>query len=142
MGAFYNSQAPDKIDTLVAVPRRILVVDDDFAISASLKEGLESAGYEVATAADGLQAVEEASKAPPDLIFLDFHMPGGGGTSAYTILRELGPTLKTPIVFLTAVPLEEVKKSVDWGEGTFYIAKPAGLEQIVPVIRAALKEVS
>ena len=122
------------------MPRRILIVDDDFAISETLQEGLRAAGYEVAVAADGLQAVEEAGRTAPDLIILDFHMPGGGGTSAYTALRELGPTLKTPVIFLTAVPLAEVKSSVPWGENTFFVAKPAGLDQLVPVIRKALKE--
>ena len=122
------------------MPRRILIVDDDFAISATLQEGLKAAGYEVSVAADGLQAVELAGGEAPDLIILDFHMPGGGGTSAYTALRELGPTLKTPIVFLTAVPLEEVKQSVTWGADTFFVAKPAGLDKIVPVIRRALGE--
>jgi CheY-like chemotaxis protein len=124
------------------VPRRILIVDDDFAISATLKEGLQAAGYEVTAAEDGLQAVELAGAEPPDLIILDFHMPGGGGTSAYTALRELGPTLDIPIVFLTAVPLEEVKESVEWRENTFFVAKPAGLDKLVPVVREALGESS
>ncbi|MBI5241186.1 MAG: response regulator [Elusimicrobia bacterium] len=122
------------------MPRTILIVDDDPAISGPLQEGLEAAGYEATVAEDGLQAVERAGAAPPDLIILDFHMPGGGGTSAYTALRALGPTLKTPVVFLSAVPLEEVKASVDWGPATFFIAKPAGLDRIVPVIRKALGE--
>jgi CheY-like chemotaxis protein len=122
------------------VPRRILIVDDDFAISETLQEGLRGAGYEVAVALDGLQAIQQAADAPPDLIILDFHMPGGGGTSAYTALRELGPTLATPIVFLTAVPIAEVKASVSWGANTFFVAKPAGLDKLVPVIHKALKE--
>jgi CheY-like chemotaxis protein len=122
------------------VPRTILIVDDDPGLSAPLKEGLEARGYQVAVAADGLQAIQQAGAAPPDLIILDFHMPGGGGTSAYTALRELGPTLKTPIVFLTAVPIAEVKSSVSFGADTYFIAKPAGLDQIVPVIRRALQE--
>jgi DNA-binding response OmpR family regulator len=122
------------------VLRRILIVDDDPAISAALKEGLQAAGYEVTVAEDGLQAVELAGAAPPDLIILDFHMPGGGGTSAYTALRELAPTLKTPIVFLTGVPIAEVKDCVPFDADTYSIAKPAGFDEIVPVIRKALKE--
>ena len=122
------------------MPKTILIVDDDPGLSAPLKDGLEARGYQVAVAADGLQAIQQACDAKPDLIILDFHMPGGGGIAAYTCLRELGPTCETPIVFLTAVPIDEVKGSVSFGAGTYFIAKPAGLGKIVPVIRAALKE--
>ena len=122
------------------MPRRILIVDDDFAISATLQEVLQSAGYEVAVASDGLQAIQQACDAAPDLVILDFHMPGGGGTAAYTALRELGPTRATPVVFLTAVPIAEVKDSVSFGADTYFIAKPAGLDKLVPLIRKALKE--
>jgi CheY-like chemotaxis protein len=118
----------------------ILIVDDDPDLSAPLKDGLEAHGYQVAVAGDGLQAIQQACDAKPDLIILDFHMPGGGGTAAYTCLRELGPTLETPIVFLTAVPIDEVKSSVSFGAYTYFIAKPARLDKIVPVIRKALKE--
>ena len=122
------------------MPRTILIVDDDPGLSAPLKDGLEARGYQVAVAADGLQAIQQACDANPDLIILDFHMPGGGGTAAYIGLRELGPTLKTPIVFLTAVPIAEVKNDLSFDANTYFIAKPAGLDEIVPVIRAALKE--
>jgi CheY-like chemotaxis protein len=122
------------------VPRRILIVDDDFAVSATLQEVLQTAGYEVVVASDGLQAIQQACDAAPDLIILDFHMPGGGGTAAYTALRELGPTRQTPVVFLTGVPIAEVKSNVAFGPDTYFIAKPAGLAKLVPVIRKALKE--
>jgi DNA-binding response OmpR family regulator len=122
------------------MPPTILIVDDDPSLSAPLKDGLESRGYQVAVACDGLQAIQQACEAKPDLIILDFHMPGGGGTAAYTAMRELAPTRETPVVFLTAVPVEEVKHSVCFGADTYFIAKPAGLDKLVPLIRRALAE--
>ena len=122
------------------MPRTILIVDDDPGLSAPLKDGLEARGYQVVVAADGLQAIQQACDAKPDLIILDFHMPGGGGTAAYTCLRELGPTRETPIVFLTGVPIAEVQSSLTFDAHTYFIAKPAGLDKIVPVIRKALEE--
>jgi len=91
-------------------------------------------------AGDGLQGIQDACDARPDLIILDFHMPGGGGSAVYACLRELRPTADTPIVFLTAVPIDEVKSSIPLGANTYFISKPAGLDAIVPVIRAALQE--
>jgi DNA-binding response OmpR family regulator len=122
------------------VPQTILIVDDDPCLSAPLKDGLESRGYKVAVASDGMQAIQQACDLRPDLIILDFHMPGGGGTAAYTALRELGPTSKTPVIFLTAVPIAEVQDSVPFGTNASFIAKPAGLEKLLPVIRKALRE--
>jgi DNA-binding response OmpR family regulator len=116
----------------------ILLVDDDPSLTEILAEGLKTAGYRVAVAHDGVQAIQQACEAKPDLIVLDFHMPGGGGTAVYVGLRELGPTAETPIVFLTGVSIEEVKDSVPFGGRTYFVPKPVGLDEILPIVRAAL----
>ncbi|MFA6002492.1 MAG: response regulator [Elusimicrobiota bacterium] len=122
------------------MPQTILIVDDDPDISTPLKECLEAHGYQVTVAGDGLQAIQQACDAQPDIIILDFNMPGGGGTAAYVCLRELKPTLQTPVIFLTGVTLAEVKNSVSLDAHTYFISKPAGLDQLLPVIRQALAE--
>lgn len=119
---------------------RILVVDDDQTLVAPLKEGLESMGYEVAVAFDGLQGVLQAHKARPDLIILDFYMPGGGGHTVYERLRQAPDTAKTPIIFSTVVSLEEVKGKIRPSANTFFLKKPVGLSQVVSVLNMVLGE--
>ena len=69
---------------------RILLVDDDRAFRISTAELLRQDGYEVATAADGQQAVEALRDGRFDLLLLDLRMPGIDGTSLVTALREWG----------------------------------------------------
>ncbi|MDD5656460.1 MAG: response regulator [Elusimicrobia bacterium] len=120
------------------MPNTILVVDDDRDVREALKLGLEVKGYRVLTAGDGLEAVDRACADRPDFIILDFNMPGGGGTAAYEALRELRGSLDTPILFLTAIPAAQVKGMVNFRGRTLFLAKPAGLDKIVPLIRETL----
>lgn len=69
--------------------RTILVVDDDQSLVAPLKDGLESAGYRVAVAFDAAQGILQAHETRPDLIILDYYMPGGDGGWVYDRLRAV-----------------------------------------------------
>ena len=80
---------------------RVLVVDDDEDIRKLLLAAFSDAGYEVATAADGEQAIEAVRRRQPDVILLDLMMPrvsGWGFTERYA--REPGP--HAPIIVITA----------------------------------------
>lgn len=118
--------------------RSILVIDDDQTLVALLKEGLESIGYQVAVAYDGLQGILQAHQTQPDLIILDFYMPGGGGTTVYERLRKAKDTERTPIIFSTNVSVEEVKSLIKPTANTFFLKKPVGLNQVVSVIGSIL----
>lgn len=118
--------------------KRVLVVDDDRTLVALLKEGLESTGYEVAVAFDGLQGILQAHQFRPDLIVLDFYMPGGGGATVYERLRLAPDTKDTPIVFSTSVPLEQLKGHVKPSAQTYFLKKPIGLQQVLAVMSSVL----
>lgn len=120
--------------------RTVLIVDDDQTLVAPLKEGLESIGYKVAVAFDGLQGILQAHQARPDVIILDFYMPGGGGETVYERLRKASDTSKTPIIFSTVVSLEEVKGKVKPTPNTYFLRKPVGLSQVVSVLNTVLGE--
>ena len=120
------------------MPRTILIVDDDPDVLNALRGGLESQGYRILTAGDGLEGVQICCADRPDFIILDFHMPGGGGTTVYEALRELRGTLETPILFLTGVPVDTVKDNVRFRGRTDFLAKPASLEAILRIIKQAL----
>ncbi len=120
--------------------KTILIIDDDQTLVAPLKDGLESIGYRVAVAFDGLQGVLQAHQAKPDVIILDFYMPGGGGRTVYERLRQTPDTNLTPIIFSTVVSLEEVKGAIKPTAHTYFLKKPVGLSQIISVLNSILGE--
>src|SRR5260370_1318648 len=81
---------------------QVLVVEDDPDILSSLAEVIREEGCEVATAANGYQALAEVSRQQPDLIFLDLMMPLMNGWKFIEALRARLPAGRPPIVLLSA----------------------------------------
>src|SRR5688500_273388 len=90
------------MSTMVNKQHKVLVVDDEEPIRELLKYNLEKAGYEVATAADGVKGVEIAKKFHPELVLLDIMMPGMDGVETCRRIREMPEIQKTFVIFLTA----------------------------------------
>jgi CheY-like chemotaxis protein len=83
--------------------RRILIVDDDEDLRAIVELSFESGGdWEVDTASDGTAALERAAAARPDVILLDWNMPGLDGPATLQRLRAAPATAQVPVVMLTA----------------------------------------
>ncbi|MCC7205666.1 MAG: response regulator [Anaerolineae bacterium] len=83
--------------------RRILVVDDDKPLCNMMATALANAGYAVATAFSGEEALDRYREQQPDLVILDFAMPGMNGFEVCTEIRRLDPPHhRTLVVFLTA----------------------------------------
>lgn len=82
--------------------RRVLLVDDDAAIRLICSLNLRAAEFEVAEAADGLHALGQAMRHPPDLVLSDLRMPGLDGFALAEALRREQATRTVPIVFLSA----------------------------------------
>jgi acyl-CoA thioester hydrolase len=120
--------------------KTVLIIDDDQTLVAPLKDGLESIGYRVAVAFDGVQGVLQAHQARPDVIILDFYMPGGGGRTVYERLRQAVDTRVVPIIFSTVVTLEEVKGQITPSSHTYFLRKPVGLSQVISVLNSVLGE--
>jgi CheY-like chemotaxis protein len=74
---------------------RILVVDDDFLVRETARQMLESGGYEVLTAVDGLDGLHVLSKSLPDLIISDLNMPRMSGFEFLAVVRERFPHIAT-----------------------------------------------
>ncbi len=119
-------------------PKTILIIDDDQTLVAPLKDGLESIGYRVAVAFDGVQGIYQALQSRPDAIILDFNMPGGGGENVYKRLRKSPQTTETPVIFSTVVALEEVKSRISPTPNTYFLRKPVGLSQFIGVLNKVL----
>ncbi|WP_243737413.1 response regulator transcription factor [Blastococcus xanthinilyticus] len=116
---------------------RLLVVDDEPNIRELLSASLRYAGFEVATAADGQQALALAASFRPDLLVLDVMMPGLDGFGVVRRLRETGR--HTPVLFLTARDAAEDKISGLTLGGDDYVTKPFSLDEVVARIRAVLR---
>jgi CheY-like chemotaxis protein len=97
---------------VIAPERRVLVVDDEADLLEILSDRLEGEGYEVLTAADGLEALDRVRATPPACIILDLKMPRLGGLDALAELRREAPAAH--IIVLTGSanrPLAEACRS-------------------------------
>jgi response regulator NasT len=114
---------------------RLLLVDDDRLILATLGKNLREAGYEVELADSGAAALELAVRSPFHLAILDMRMPGLSGTETAMALRDRHGI---PALFLSAYgEVEQVRQAVAEG-GLGYVVKPADAPQLIPAIEAAL----
>jgi len=87
------------------LPRaRVLVVDDSPTVLSLLRATLEAHQYEVATAGDGVEALDTIRRSAPDLIVTDSIMPGLGGFALLAVLREDAATRSIPVIMLTSDP--------------------------------------
>jgi two-component system, OmpR family, response regulator len=117
--------------------QRLLVVDDEPNIVELLSTSLRFAGFEVATASNGHEALETARTFHPDLLVLDVMMPDISGFGVVKRLRASGSTV--PVVFLTARDGTEDRISGLTLGGDDYVTKPFSLDEVVARIRAVLR---
>ena len=116
---------------------RLLVVDDEPSILELLSVSLRFAGFEVATATTGVDALNTARTFSPDLVVLDVMLPGLDGFEVARQLRSTGD--RTPVVFLTAKDATEDRVQGLTLGGDDYVTKPFSLEEVVARIRAVLR---
>ncbi|MFJ6727996.1 response regulator transcription factor [Streptomyces sp. NPDC091281] len=115
----------------------ILVVEDDPSIRTLLTSALSAAGYVVATAGTGQEAMFEAGSRRPDLIVLDVMLPDGDGFALTRELRAQGAY--TPVLFLTArTEVEDRIIGLSSG-GDDYVTKPFHVQEVLLRIRAILR---
>lgn len=116
---------------------RIVVIDDDQAVTSVLRRGLTLEGFAVTTAEDGAQGIELIREQAPDLVILDVMMPGLDGLSVLERLRAAEEHL--PVLLLTAkdAPADQVR-GLDAGADD-YVVKPFTFEVLLARVRAQLR---
>ena len=116
---------------------RILVVDDDPAVSGALQRALRLDGYEVTLAGDGPKALEEVAIRPPDAVVLDIGLPTIDGLDVCRRMRAAGDD--TPVLMLTARDaIEDRVGGLDAGADD-YLVKPFALAELLARLRALLR---
>jgi len=115
---------------------RILVVDDEPTLVATLRFNLEREGFDVIVASDGGEALELAQSQRPDLVLLDLMLPGMHG---FEVCRALRKRTTIPIVIVTA-RADEVDRIVGLELGADdYITKPFSMVELIARLRALLR---
>ncbi|MEV6053123.1 response regulator transcription factor [Streptomyces sp. NPDC052107] len=118
----------------------MLLAEDDRAIRHALERALALEGYEVTAVADGVEALAQAHKTPPDVLLLDVMMPGIDGLQVCRVLRAEGD--RTPILMLTAlVETADRIAGLDAGADD-YVVKPFDVEEVFARLRALLRRTS
>jgi two-component system, OmpR family, response regulator MprA len=116
---------------------KLLVVDDDRAVRDALRRVLTLAGYEVQSAEDGSEAIEQIVQAVPDAVVLDVGMPELDGLEVCRRLRLLGN--RVPVLMLTArVEIEDRVAGLDAGADD-YLVKPFDNAELKARLRALLR---
>jgi DNA-binding response OmpR family regulator len=113
---------------------KVLVVDDDRLVLATVTHGLSQAGFEVIDADNGDDAILLARQHKPDLALLDIRMEGKTGFDVAAYLREY---CQIPFMFLSAFADEATLAQVKALGAVTYLIKPLDVQQIVPAVEAA-----
>jgi DNA-binding response OmpR family regulator len=118
-------------------PAHILLVEDEVKLARFVELELQSEGYQITVAHDGISALTLVRESEPDLILLDWMMPGMTGVEVCRRLRSTGS--KVPVIFLTA--RDEISDRVaglDAGADD-YVVKPFSIEELLARVRSHLR---
>ncbi|MEW8046080.1 MAG: response regulator, partial [Candidatus Thiodiazotropha sp.] len=125
----------------MTVPR-ILAVDDEPAVGEMLRFILEQDGFQADFVENATQAINQIRKAKPDLILLDWMLPGMSGLELAGRLKKDRETASIPIIMLTAKGEEDDKvRGLDIGAED-YVTKPFSARELLARIRSILRRVS
>jgi DNA-binding response OmpR family regulator len=120
---------------------RVLIIDDDFEIVSILTEILKVENHEVSSAGEPVEGMQMARKVKPDLIILDYHMPGNTGSHLFESLRRNNATKATPILFMSGeADPAQILAEVSDSSGARFLPKPVKLEEFRRTIREMLAE--
>ena len=122
-----------------AIPKRLLLADDNNAIRAVVAELLEFLGYEVALAINGIEALAVFIENSFDLVLTDLEMPAMDGLSLAGHIKGRSPG--TPVILLTGSDREDVLRKVERGPVDSVIFKPFKMEDLQRAVQGALANI-
>ena len=139
-GANVSVEAEARTEVTTGKRTRILIVEDEPAMVAGLRDNFEYEGYDVISAADGAEGLERALADNPDLVVLDVMMPRMSGLDVCKQLKAQKPAM--PIIMLTARG-QEIDKVVGLELGADdYVTKPFSIRELMARVKAVLRRAS
>ncbi len=126
-----------RLQRLDGTPVRVLVVDDEANLTELLGMALRYEGWEVRSAATGMEAVRAAREFDPDAVVLDMMLPDFDGLEVLRRMRADNDNV--PVLFLTAKDALEDRVSGLTAGGDDYVTKPFSLEEVVARVRALMR---
>jgi two-component system OmpR family response regulator len=136
-GLVTRSARPARDGQTTGSPIRVLVVDDEASLAELLSSVLRFEGWEVRTAADGLDAVRVAREFRPDAVVLDVMLPDFDGLEVLRRLRQEQP--RVCVLFLTARDAVEDRVAGITAGGDDYVTKPFSIEEVLARLRGLLR---
>jgi CheY-like chemotaxis protein len=118
---------------------RIAVVDDDRNIVLLLAYNLQSAGHEVSVIVSGNSAVDELARANPDLVILDWELPGLSGIEVLRQLRERLAPRRIPVIMLTGRSDRDDKRRAIGTGADIFLSKPFAISELMHHVDALLE---
>jgi response regulator NasT len=115
--------------------KKILLVDDDSLVLATLTMGLQRAGYSVSQVDNGEAAIKLEQNERFDLAILDMRMPKMSGLEVAAVFRAAA---RTPFIFLSAFNEDDVVKTAAYAGALGYLVKPIEISRILPAIEIAI----
>jgi two-component system, OmpR family, phosphate regulon response regulator PhoB len=124
--------------TMVGPVKTILIADDEEDLRLLVQVTLEHPSYRILTAIDGCAAMEAVCTHIPDLLILDWMMPGLNGCEVVRKLRLYSDTAKIPIVMLTAKDGLDARKQIASLDLAGYLVKPFSPLELIQKVREVL----
>ena len=119
--------------------KRVLVVEDDEAIRATLSDVLHDSGYAVAYARDGAEALEQLAADALDLVLLDLHMPGMDGWEFLAIKAEQPGLAAVPVLVLSATGPRGMGHAQEQG-APIVLRKPFRIDELLAEVDRLIRE--
>jgi len=122
-----------------AAVKTILIADDDEDLRLLVQVTLENPAYRILTAPDGSQALDAVQQHLPDLLILDWMMPGLNGCEVITHLRQNPATETIPVVMLTAKDGQEAREQMASLALEGYLVKPFSPLELIKKVKEVLE---
>ena len=120
---------------------RVMIVEDEEALATLLEYNLGKAGFEVATASDGEEALLKIEESAPDVVILDWMLPNTSGIEVCRRIRATPDTRNVPIIMLTARSEEADRiRGLETGADD-YLTKPFSTNELIARVRAVLRRI-
>lgn len=118
----------------------ILIIDDQIDLLSSLVAIFELEGYEATDKSNGLAGLDEARRAPPDLVISDINLPQLSGLDIARQLRTNPQTMHIPIIMITADPNPDLDHLSMAAGANHLLRKPFNVDELLNVVRQLLSE--